>query len=126
VQKLGEEDKKTSLGEKGLDAIIVLPESQAAFDYGMTLLKTHGTCVVVSFPEKGFHISARDVVFRDIKIIGSLVGSNRVLREMLNFSAKHKVQATARTFALAKLNELVEEYHKGYGGKLVVDMSLKE
>jgi len=125
LQKLGAEDGKANVGEMGLDAIIVLPESQAAFDYGMTLLKTHGTCVVVSFPEKGFHISARDVVFRDIKIIGSLVGSNRVLREMLEFSAKHNVQATTKTFALADLNELVEEYHKGWGGKLVVDLSLK-
>lgn len=125
VQSLGAEDGKTSLGQMGLDAIIVLPESQAAFDYGMTLLKTHGTCVVVSFPEKGFHISARDVVFRDINIIGSLVGSNRVLREMLEFSAKHNVQAVTRTFPLARLNELVDEYHKGYGGKLVVDLSLK-
>ncbi|KAF2832463.1 GroES-like protein [Ophiobolus disseminans] len=126
VQKLGAEDEKTHLGEMGLDAVIVLPESQAAFDYGMTLLKTHGTCVVVSFPEKGFHISSRDVVFRDIKIIGSLVGSNRVLREMLEFSAKHNIQATARSFTLERLNELVEEYHKGYGGKLVVDMTLRE
>jgi D-arabinose 1-dehydrogenase-like Zn-dependent alcohol dehydrogenase len=125
VQKLGVEDRKTHLGEMGLDAIIVLPESQTAFDYGMTLLKTHGTCVVVSFPEKGFHISARDVVFRDIKIIGSLVGSNRVLREMLQFSAKHNVRASTKTYALEKLNELVEEYHRGGGGKLVVDYSLK-
>jgi D-arabinose 1-dehydrogenase-like Zn-dependent alcohol dehydrogenase len=126
VQKLGAEDKKSHVGEMGLDAIVVLPESQAAFDYGMSLLKTHGTCVVVSFPEGGFHISARDIVFRDIKIIGSLVGSNRILREMLTFSAKHKIRALSRSYALTRLNELVEEYHKGHGGKLVVDLSLRE
>jgi D-arabinose 1-dehydrogenase-like Zn-dependent alcohol dehydrogenase len=126
VKKLGAEDKKSHQGEMGLDAIVVLPESQAAFDYGMTLLKTHGTCVLVSFPEKGFHISAHDIVFRDIKIIGSLVGSNRMLREMLDFSAKHNIRAIAKTHALPKLNALVEEYHKGGGGKLVVDLSLKE
>ncbi|KAH7412237.1 chaperonin 10-like protein [Phaeosphaeria sp. MPI-PUGE-AT-0046c] len=125
VQKLGKEDIRGHLGEMGLDAIVVLPESQAAFDYGMSLLKTHGTCVVVSFPEKGFHISARDVVFRDIKIIGSLVGSNRMLREMLNFSATHNIRALSKSYSLVKLNELVEEYHKGGGGKLVVDFSLQ-
>jgi D-arabinose 1-dehydrogenase-like Zn-dependent alcohol dehydrogenase len=126
VRRLGTEDGKTHVGEMGLDAIIVLPESQAAFDYGMSLLKTHGTCVVVSFPEKGFHVSARDIVFRDIKIIGSLVGSNRMLREMLNFSAQHNIRALSKLFSLAKLNELVEEYHKGGGGKLVVDLSPAE
>lgn len=126
VQQLGAEDGKKDTDEMGLDAVIILPESQAAFDYGMTLLKRHGKCVVVSFPEKGFHISARDVVFRDISIIGSLVGSNRMLREMLNFSAEHNVRAIAKSYPLAKLNELVEDYHKGGGGKLVVDMSLAD
>ncbi|KAJ4373013.1 hypothetical protein N0V83_003304 [Neocucurbitaria cava] len=125
VQELGTQDGKTHVGEMGLDAVVVLPESQAAFDYGMKLLKTHGTCVVVSFPEKGFQISARDVVFRDIKILGSLVGSNKTLREMLDFSAQHKIYAIAKCYPLAGLNDLVEEYHKGGGGKLVVDMSLK-
>ncbi|KAF2119452.1 alcohol dehydrogenase-like protein [Lophiotrema nucula] len=124
VQSLGAEDGKKDLGEMGLDAVIILPESQQAFDYAMTLLKTHGKCVVVSFPEKGFHISARDVVFRDISIIGSLVGSNKMLREMLNFSAEHHIRAVTRSFPLSELNELVEEYHKGGGGKLVIDMSI--
>ncbi|KAF2186219.1 alcohol dehydrogenase-like protein [Zopfia rhizophila CBS 207.26] len=124
IQQVGVEDGKKDRGEMGLDAVIILPENQSAFDYGMALLKTHGTCVVVSFPEKGFHVSAHDIVFRDISIIGSLVGSNKMLREMLNFSAEHNIRAIARSFPLSKLNELVEEYHKGEGGKLVVDMAL--
>ena len=126
IQKLGTQDGKKAVGEMGLNAVIVLPESQAAFDYAMALLKSHGTCVVVSFPENGFHINARDVVFRDIRIIGSLVGGNKVLREMLNFSAKHGVRALSTSFPLEKLNELVKEYHNARGGKLVVDMSLKD
>jgi len=126
VQEMGAEDGKKDIGEMGVDAVIILPESQAAFDYGMTLLKTHGKCVVVSFPEKGFHISARDVVFRDISIIGSLVGSNKMLREMLSFSAEHKVRAVAKSYSLPRLNDLVEDYHKGSGGKLVVEMALAD
>ncbi|KAJ4350028.1 uncharacterized protein N0V89_008649 [Didymosphaeria variabile] len=124
VQQIGAEDGKRDLEEKGVDAVIILPESQAAFDYGMTLLKSHRKCVIVSFPEAGFHISSRDIVFRDISIIGSLVGSNRMLREMLNFSAEHGVRAVAKSFPLSSLNGLVEDYHKGGGGKLVIDMAL--
>ncbi|KAJ4298908.1 hypothetical protein N0V90_004151 [Kalmusia sp. IMI 367209] len=126
ARELGAEDGKKDVEEMGLDAVIILPESQAAFDFGMTLLKRHGKCVIVSFPEKGFHISARDVVFRDISIIGSLVGSNRTLREMLVFSAEHGVRAVTKSFPLSRLNGLVEDYHKGGGGKLVLDMALKE
>jgi propanol-preferring alcohol dehydrogenase len=64
------------------------------------------------------------VVFRDISVIGSLVGSNKMLREMLNFSAEHNIRAVTKSFPLAKLNNLVEDYHKGGGGKLVVDMAM--
>lgn len=124
--QLGREDGEQERGNMGLDAVIILPESQRAFDYGVALLKNHGKCIVVSFPEKGFHISARDVVFRDVSIMGSLVGSNKVLREMLQFAAQHDVKASVKTFPLSKLNELVTEYHKGEGGKLVIDMNLPD
>lgn len=108
---------------QGLHAIIILPESQNAFDYGMKILRTHGKCMLLSFPESGFHLSAKDVVFRDIQIIGSVNGSNKMLREMMEFASKHGIRAQTKTFPLAHLNQLVEEYLKGEGGKLVVDMA---
>ncbi|KAK4463002.1 chaperonin 10-like protein, partial [Cladorrhinum samala] len=126
ARQIGEEDGKKDVEDMGLDAVIMLPESQRAFDYGIELLRRHGKCVVVSFPEKGFHISASDVVFRDISIVGSLVASNKVLREMIQFAADHDVKASIRTFPLSKLNHLVDEYLKGEGGKLVVDMTLPD
>lgn len=107
-------------GHMELDAVVILPESQKAFGYGMALLRDHLKCVVVSFPEAGFHVSARDLVFGDISVVGSLVGSNKTLREMLAFAAKHQVKAM---FPLSRLNDLVGEYRKGGGGKLVIDMS---
>lgn len=126
VARMGEEDGKQDAGDMGLDAVIILPESQRAFDYGVRLLRNHGKCVVVSFPAQGFHFSARDVVFRDISIVGSLVGSNKLLREMLQFAAQYNVRAKIKTFPLSRLNDLVEEYHRGEGGKLVIDMSLSD
>ncbi|KAK5689268.1 hypothetical protein LTR17_026380 [Elasticomyces elasticus] len=124
VQHIGEEDGESENANMGLDAVIILPEGQSGFDYGMKLLKNHGICVVVSFPEAGFHMSARDLVFRDITVTGSLVSSNKTLHEMLDFAAKHNVKAVSKTFPLDNLNGLVEEYNKAAGGKLVVDMSL--
>ncbi|OCL05538.1 GroES-like protein [Glonium stellatum] len=126
VRQIGNEDGKTEQAEMGLDAVIILPESQKAFDYGVNLLKNHGRCVVVSFPEKGFHISSQALVFRDISVTGSLVGSNKTLREMLEFAAEHQIRGVIKRFPLSKLNTLVEEYHKGGGGKFVVDMALDD
>jgi propanol-preferring alcohol dehydrogenase len=124
VAQVGEEDGKKEQGEVGLDAVIILPESQKAFDYGMALLRNHARCVVVSFPEKGFHVSAWDLVFRDISVVGSLVASNKTLREMLQFADEHRVRARIKTYPLSRLNDLVVEYHKGEGGKLVIDTTL--
>ncbi|KAF6228524.1 hypothetical protein HO133_008254 [Letharia lupina] len=108
--------------ERGIPAVLILPESQAAFSFGMSLLRPHGRCVVVSFPEKGFAFSAKDLVFKDVEIVGSLVGSNRCAREMLQLAARSNVRARVRTWSLEALNELVEAYKKGEGGKLVVDL----
>jgi propanol-preferring alcohol dehydrogenase len=125
IRSLGQDlTSASSSGELGVDAVIFLPESQRAFDMGMKLLRNHGTMVVVSFPQKKLEVSAHDIVFRDISVVGSLVGRNYQLREMLGYAAKHKVFPQMRTFPFKELNKLVEEYHKGYGGKLVVDMNL--
>lgn len=113
----------TPEGEIGLDAAIMLPESQAAFDQGMALLRNHGAMVVVSFPKKKLEVSAADLVFRDISVVGSLVGRNHQIREMLEFSRKHEVQAEVQAYKFGDLNQLVQDSHKGGAGKLVVDMT---
>lgn len=110
-------------GEKGVDGALILPESQQAFEYGMKLLKNHGTCVTVSFPKDGFHMQPRDLVFRHISIVGVLVGRNRQLRAMLNFAAQENVRAKTCLYSLEQLNDLVTDYHEGTSGKLVVDMA---
>lgn len=112
-------------GEKGCDAALILPESQQTLEYGVKLLKNHSTCVIVSFPKNGFLIQPRDLVFRHINMVGVLVGRNRQLTAMLDFAAKHNIRAKTKIYRLEDLNMLVDDYHKGAGGKLVVDLSLE-
>ncbi|KAI3572706.1 chaperonin 10-like protein [Fusarium oxysporum f. sp. albedinis] len=110
--------------EIGLDAVILLPESQRAFDAGMKLLRNHGTMVVVSFPSEKLQVSAHDLVFRDIAVVGSLVGRNHQLREMLYFVVQNKVEVQVKTFAFDRLNDLRGPEQHAEGGKLVIDMTL--
>jgi D-arabinose 1-dehydrogenase-like Zn-dependent alcohol dehydrogenase len=110
----------------GLDAVIILPESQQAWDYGMKLLRNGGLLVLVSFALEGFHISAEDLVFRRIRVVGSLIGSNKAMKEMFDFSVDNGIRPKIRTYPFSKLNQLVEDYHAGAGGKLVLDLSLAE
>ncbi|EXJ79718.1 hypothetical protein A1O3_08001 [Capronia epimyces CBS 606.96] len=112
-------------GEKACDASLVLPDSQSAFDFGMGVLKSHGTCVCVSFPKDGWRFKPGGLVFRHIKLLGVLTGCNGQLQAMVNFAVENGVRAKVRTYPLEKLNNLVEDYHHGVGGKVVVDMTLE-
>lgn len=109
---------------KGVDVVLVLPESQKAFDYAMGILRDRGTCMLVSFPAAGFHISALDIMLRHLNITSVLGGTFAATEEMLQFAAKHGVKAKFETFPLDKLNELVAKYNQGGGGKYVVDMAM--
>lgn len=123
---IGEEDSWKLPSEMGLDAVIILPESQKGFDYGIDLVRDGGRVIVLSFPPEGFHVSAADLVFRRIKVEGSLIGSNRAMSEMFEFCIKHGVRARTTNYPFGKLNELVKDYHTGLPGKLVLDMDLDE
>ncbi|KAH7265765.1 hypothetical protein MRS44_008408 [Fusarium solani] len=119
------EESSTKLPtEIGLDTINLLPESQKAFDLGMQLLRNHGTMIVLSFPKEKLSVSAHDLVFRDIRLVGSLVGRNAQLREMLEFFVKSGVKASVKAYPFEQLNELVRDSEQGVSGKLVIDMTL--
>lgn len=114
--------RSTSPSEVGMDAVILLPSSQKAFDMGMELLRNHGTIVVVSFPKERLAVSANDLVFRDISVVGSVVGRNYQLRQMVDFVVDNNIEVKVRTFAFEQLNDLVEHSKTGASGKLVIDM----
>ncbi|KAI8725675.1 PKS-ER domain-containing protein [Fusarium sp. LHS14.1] len=110
--------------EMGLDTVILLPESQKAFGLGMQLLRNHGTMIVISFPKKKLSVSAHPWVFRDIRLVGSLVGRNTQLEEMLEFVVGNGVKASVKTYPFEQLNELVRDSKQGVSGKLVIDMTM--
>ncbi|RYC83339.1 hypothetical protein BFJ63_vAg13742 [Fusarium oxysporum f. sp. narcissi] len=111
--------------EVGVEAVILLPESQKAFDLGLKLLRNHGTMVIVSFPIEKFVVSAREFVHRDITIRGTLVARNYQLREMLEFVVKHNVYVEVTSYCFNQLNDLANPALHGAGGKRVIDMTLK-
>ena len=79
-------------GERGADMLLVVPESQAAFDYGMKLLENHGVAVLISFLDAGFRVSPHDLVFRDIKIDRTLWSEEITrARSMLKLTAKTNI-----------------------------------
>ncbi|KAF2733980.1 alcohol dehydrogenase [Polyplosphaeria fusca] len=124
-ERMGREDGWTLPSEMGVDAVLILPESQQAFDYAMELVRDGGKVILLSFPPDGFRVAATDIVFRRISLEGSLIGSNKAMRDMFAFCVEHGVRAKTTQFAFEELNDLVEAYHAGTPGKLVIDMKLE-
>jgi D-arabinose 1-dehydrogenase-like Zn-dependent alcohol dehydrogenase len=125
-EQMGKEDGRVHLSEMGLDAVLILPESQKSFDYGINLLRHGGLAIIVSFPPDGFRVQAADLVFRRIRMEGTLIGSNRAMKDMFDFCVQHNVRAKITTYPFLKINELVEGYRSGIPGKLVFDISKEE
>ncbi|KAF2148585.1 alcohol dehydrogenase-like protein [Myriangium duriaei CBS 260.36] len=124
AEEIGRVDGKQDKADMGLDAVIILPESQVSFEYGTKLLRNHALCVVVSIPEKGFNVSAWDLVYRNIKVSGTMLGSDADLRETVSIAAQYGVKPSKKIFSLAQINDLVHDLHNGVGGKMVIDLSL--
>ena len=106
----------------GVDTAEILVESRAGFEFGFNLLRYHGTCVAVSYAEAGFRVPSRDLMNRDIRIVGTILGSDKMLREIMEVVAEHEVKPLTTILPSERLNELVEGYRKCKGGKFVVDM----
>lgn len=108
----------------GADAVIVLTESQSAFEYGIETLKNGGLCMLVSFPENGYHLDPLIPISRGIKIVGSVVGSAKSLQQMMVFAKTHDIRSRSQVYSFTDLNQLVQDSHHSVGGKYVLDFSL--
>ncbi|KAI8355231.1 hypothetical protein B0O80DRAFT_448770 [Mortierella sp. GBAus27b] len=58
----------------------------------MEVVETRGTLVVIGVPPSDSVLSFVPLLFRELSLVGSLVGSEAQVKEMLEFSAKHNVR----------------------------------
>jgi propanol-preferring alcohol dehydrogenase len=77
----------------------------------MKLLRNGGLLVLIPFPPTSFHISTDDLVFRRIRVAGSLIGSNKATKNMCKFVVENDIKAKLRTYPFSKVNLRVEDYH---------------
>ncbi|KAL7009284.1 hypothetical protein EMMF5_000914 [Cystobasidiomycetes sp. EMM_F5] len=92
----------------GLDAAILLADPQESIDYAVKLLARHGLLVLVSQPQSGIHLDFHELVFRDIRLVGSLLGNPDDLQATVDLCAKHGIESTLVTYRLEDINDLVK------------------
>lgn len=106
---------------QGADAAIVLADRDDAAAIGCAIAKMHGTLVQVAQPEE-VKIPFQELIFRDIRVKGSLLSSPAESRTMLEAIAEHEILVKTIQFqGLDKIKELVDLIHSGKtSGKAVI------
>jgi alcohol dehydrogenase, propanol-preferring len=108
-------------GGDGADSTINLSDHKDAAAIACACTKMHGVVVQIAQPDE-VSVPFPEIIFRDIKIHGSLICSAKESVSMLDTIAKHGVTVTTVPFqGLDKIGELVELAHSGkIKGKAVI------
>jgi propanol-preferring alcohol dehydrogenase len=122
-EKVAEQVRKIT-GADGADVTITLADAKSAAATACAITRMHGTMIQVAQPDNVI-IPFRELVFRDVRVVGSLMSSPKEAEEMLAAVAKDKITVTTNRFdGLNKVNELVELAHSGKmagKGMIIID-----
>ncbi|KAL9597233.1 MAG: hypothetical protein Q9219_005276 [cf. Caloplaca sp. 3 TL-2023] len=109
-EKVVEEVKKVTNG-LGVDSVLVISDAPDAAALGCAITRMHGTMVQIA-----------QLIFRDIRVHGSLIAPRHEAQRMLEFVAENNITVkTNPFFGLKEIPHLVELAHSGkMAGKGVI------
>ncbi|KAL3447863.1 chaperonin 10-like protein [Aspergillus insuetus] len=108
-------------GDGGLAAVIVCTDNVEVTEWSLKLLRPRGVCVPLGLPEDGFKFSAFDLVFKELRVKGSLVCNQPQAAEMMKFVAENGVRSYVARIGLEEAVDLPERYMDPHlKGRLVV------
>lgn len=103
---------KKNTAWRGLDATIVATDNIPAFTYAADITRKHGLLVVVGQPSDPVPVTYHQLIFRNIRVIGSLLSNVDEAQEMLDIIAENKIEITVKEYKLDQINTMVEDTHK--------------
>lgn len=113
--------------DEGSDSSIVLSDHPDATAIACASTKMHGTVVQIAQPDQ-ISVPFPEIIFRDIRIKGSLICNPDESKTMLDCIAKNGITVKTVPFqGLDKIEELVELVHSGkIQGKAVIVVDPKQ
>ncbi|CCQ10906.1 Alcohol dehydrogenase [Pseudoalteromonas luteoviolacea B = ATCC 29581] len=107
----------------GVHASVVTAVSKSAFAAAYRSLRRGGTCVLVGLPPETLPLPIFDTVLNGTKVIGSIVGTRKDLKECLQFAADGKVKSIIETAELKDINHVYARMLRGeINGRVVLAM----
>ncbi|CAO1621949.1 unnamed protein product [Sympodiomycopsis kandeliae] len=106
------------------DATIVATDIISAFTLAIWTTKKHGHLQVVGQPKDDIPVNFFPLIFRDLKITGSLLGNQSDFKELVDFVAEKGIEVKTTSYGLTEVPKLLSDYTlPGHKGKLVVKVS---
>jgi len=97
----------------GVHVAIVSSAAKAAFDAALVVLRPGGTLAVVGLPPQPLTFPALALVGREIRVIGSAVGTRDDLRAVLALAAAGKLRCRTESQPLAQINQVLDRMRGG-------------
>ncbi|KAJ5108185.1 zinc binding dehydrogenase [Penicillium angulare] len=120
-KSLGKIDKLASSDYKGLDATVLATDHPAAFELAAKLTRKHGTMVLLGQPEKGINMSYNTTIFRDIKLVGSLIADTAQAQEFIQLFHENQLHVQIKEWKLEEAESMRKTYLEGsIDGKNVI------
>ncbi|OPB43464.1 hypothetical protein A0O28_0106550 [Trichoderma guizhouense] len=106
---------------KGVSATINLSDATSAAALACAVTRKHGRMVQVAQPVE-VKIPYRELIFRDICVVGSLTASPKQTQEMLEFAVQYGIKVKTNVYhGLREIPRMVKDAHSGLmKGKSVV------
>jgi propanol-preferring alcohol dehydrogenase len=105
----------------GVQGVVCTAVSKVAFEESYRALRRGGTFVLVGLPPEDMPLPIFDTVLNGIKVIGSIVGTRKDLRECLQFAADGKVKAIIEEKSMHDINQIFEDMQQGeITGRVVI------
>lgn len=96
-------------GMGGVKVAICCAPSLKAYDQAISSLRPTGTLVAISLPAGNLDLSVLNTVFFGVRIVGSLIGTRRDLRETLDVATKGRVKSLVQTYEFERVNDAIRD-----------------
>jgi propanol-preferring alcohol dehydrogenase len=97
----------------GVHVAVVTSAAKAAFDSAMVVLRPTGTLAVVGLPAQPLTFAALALVGREIRVVGSAVGTREDLRGVLEMAAAGKLRCRTESQPLDQVNQVLDRMRAG-------------
>ena len=97
----------------GVHVAIVTSSVNTAFDAALAVLRPTGTLAVVGLPAAPLNFAAMALVGREIRILGSAVGTRADLRAVLDMAASGKLKCRTQAQPLEQINQVLDRMRSG-------------